>query len=70
MFCDNPSVAALASLPSLAWAHGWKYLMAAATAASRFSRAAAADVCKCRVEYEAKPRKDTTKRSTHGLSLK
>ena len=54
----------------LALAHGWKYLMAAATAASRFSRAAAADVCKCRVEYEAKPRKDTTKRSTHGLSLK
>ena len=61
----------------LAWTHGWKYLMAAATAAeaaaaSRFPSSAAA-AGERRVEYEVRPKvKQAVKRRRvrHGLSLK
>ena len=54
---------------SLALAHGWKYLMAAATAAA-LPFSCAADAAERRAEYEATPRKHTIKRRMHGLSLK
>ena len=51
----------------LALAHGWKYLMAAEMAASRFSRPA--DVAERRAEYAANPAKHTNKTRKQGLSL-
>ena len=56
----------------LAWTHGWKYLMAAATAAEAASLfpSSAAAAGERRVEYEASPKaKQTAKRRKHGLSL-
>ena len=51
----------------LALAHGWKYLMAAEMAASRFS--CPADVAERRAEYAAIPKKHTNKTRKQGLSL-
>ena len=51
----------------LALAHGWKYLMAAEMAASRFS--CPADVAERRAEYAANPAKQTKDIRKQGLSL-
>ena len=51
----------------LALVHGWKYLMAAEMAASRFS--CPADVAERRAEYAANPAKHTNKTRKQGLSL-
>ena len=51
----------------LALAHGWKYLMAAEMAASRFS--CPADVAERRAEYAAIPKKHTKEIRKQGLSL-
>ena len=51
----------------LALAHGWKYLMAAEMAASRFS--CPADVAERRAEYAAIPKKQTKEIRKQGLSL-